>query len=175
MLVLPTEAIRVTFFDARVSGESMTDLLSTTISLVTRENTFLELRDIRSINRLLKQLSESFVEMNEKAMRSYLHRTSAFVYVARPEVRGDVIGILTLNIFDTLTGRQSAIDDVVVDKNYRGLGIGKRLMTTAIKHAREADCKKIVLSSAEHRTAARGLYEKLGFERKDKYFELLLK
>lgn len=153
----------------------MTDLLSTTISLITKQDTIVEWRDIWSINRLLTQLSKSFVCMSGTTLRSYLQRTSAFVYVARPEICGDIIGILTLNIFETLTGRQGAIDDVVVDTNYRGLGIGERLMLRAIEHAREADCHKIVLSSAAHRNAGRSLYEKLGFERKDTYFELHLK
>jgi GNAT superfamily N-acetyltransferase len=88
------------------------------------------------------------------------------VYVA---LAGDVIiGAFSLLIMDNLAhgGAPSGIvEDVVVHRNWRGLGVGKQMMRFAMEQCRKANCYKLSLSSNLQRTAAHQFYEALGFQR----------
>jgi phosphinothricin acetyltransferase len=59
------------------------------------------------------------------------------------------------------------VEDVVVDKNYRGQGLGRKLMLELLKIAKKQKLKIVDLSSKLDRIEARKLYESLGFELRD--------
>ena len=75
-----------------------------------------------------------------------------------------VIGVATLHIIKKLTRILGLIEDVAVNKNYRGLGIGKKLVKELIKIGNEKNCDKIVLSSSEKNSK---FYEKSGFQKNE--------
>jgi ribosomal protein S18 acetylase RimI-like enzyme len=56
---------------------------------------------------------------------------------------------------------------LIVDTNYRKLGIGKRLIVTMKKYFVEKNCKTMRLKVMSDNTEAVRVYEKLGFEPKD--------
>lgn len=78
-----------------------------------------------------------------------------------------VVGMLTLVVFPIPTGIRAWIEDVVVDDNSRGLGIGIALTNEAIRIGHEQGARSIDLTSRPARVAANRLYEKLGFELRD--------
>lgn len=55
------------------------------------------------------------------------------------------------------------IEDVFVEENYRGQGIGSRLVEEMIKEARKRNCYKIILTSRHSKPKVHKLYEKAGF------------
>lgn len=80
---------------------------------------------------------------------------------------GRIIGCATLCVFDSPTGRKASVEDVVVSSQYRGLGLGKKLMEHVIEYARkELKNVDIHLTSRPHRVAANELYKQLGFQQK---------
>jgi GNAT superfamily N-acetyltransferase len=88
------------------------------------------------------------------------------IYLA--EINGDIVGTFTLLIFDNLGhgGAPSAIvENVVVSPEYRGRGIGKRMMDFAMQRARDAGCYKLALSTNVKREEAHRFYESLGYKR----------
>lgn len=81
---------------------------------------------------------------------------------------GRVLGSYALLVMHNLAhmGTPSAIaEDVVVDQNHRGQGIGRQMMEHARSLAREAGAYKLALSSNQKRTRAHAFYDSLGFER----------
>jgi len=79
-----------------------------------------------------------------------------------------IIGCATLCVFESPTGRNASIEDVVVSSQYRGQGLGKMLMEHVIEYAKtELKNVDIHLTSRPHRLAANELYKKLGFQQKE--------
>ncbi|WP_099190798.1 GNAT family N-acetyltransferase [Tepidibacter mesophilus] len=73
-------------------------------------------------------------------------------------------------IIGTVALKSSSSDTVeilklAVDKNFKGLGLGSKLMEKAIKESYELGYKNIVLYTNSKLKAAIGLYEKLGFKK----------
>jgi len=98
--------------------------------------------------------------------RAIFRRMAAYpdyrVYLA--ELDGEPVGTFALLVMDNLghLGAPSAIlEDVVVDVDCRGLGIGQQMMDFATGLCRRKGCYKFFFSS----TAAHRFYENLGFRR----------
>ena len=70
---------------------------------------------------------------------------------------------MTLVLFRIPTGVRAWIEDVVVDTEARGMGIGQALNEYAIQIAEQAGAKTIDLTSRPSREAANRLYQRLGF------------
>ena len=75
-----------------------------------------------------------------------------------------IIGIASIYFVDKMTGTQCFVEDVVVDNNYRGKGLGRKLTEHLIATARERKAKCIDLTSKPERVAANALYQSLGFK-----------
>lgn len=63
--------------------------------------------------------------------------------------------------------------NIAVDLDWRGLGLGKKLMSVVINEAHRKILKQIFLEVRSGNQAARGLYQKLGFKElpiKKKYY-----
>ena len=79
---------------------------------------------------------------------------------------GKIVASCFICIIPNLTRNGKSIgfiENVITDKEYRGKGIGKRIMENAIKYAKEQNCYKVLLQSGNKRKNAHGFYESLGF------------
>ncbi len=83
-----------------------------------------------------------------------------FVWVENDRVVGNV----TLQRLDSY-GSRWQIANVAVSKDYRGRGIGRALMTTAVERIKERQGSWAVLQVRTDNDIARGLYERLDFQR----------
>ena len=88
------------------------------------------------------------------------------VYMA--EGTTGLYGAFSLLIMDNL-GHGGApagiVENVIVAPEYRGRGVGKRMMEYAMERCREAGCYKLTLSSNMNRLGAHRFYESLGFQK----------
>lgn len=64
-------------------------------------------------------------------------------------------------------GEIGKIEEVVIDENYRGQGLGKKLLQKLLEIAKEKKLKKVQLTSSPRREAARSMYQAAGFQIKD--------
>jgi ribosomal protein S18 acetylase RimI-like enzyme len=129
------------------------------------------LRDIPSILRLygsdgLKDKEILSVEEATQIFNKCLKYPNYSIYVATIDEK--VVGTFELLIMDNLAHHGSPsgiVEDVVVDINYRSLGIGKKMMEFAMEICKQFGCYKLSLSSNLKREAAHRFYENLGFKK----------
>ena len=76
----------------------------------------------------------------------------------------EILGTATLSVFRIPSGLRCRIEDVVVDQNARGRGVGAALTRKALLLAREMGAPGVDLTSNPQRKAANRLYQRLGFE-----------
>jgi len=117
---------------------------------------------LEAINKMLPQLSDSASTLSESALKELLSSPGTKLFVVAEGNK--YYGMLVLASYMTLTGIKTWIEDVVVDKNSRGKGIGRSLTLHALDAAKELGAKALNLTSRPSRVAANELYKKLGFE-----------
>jgi phosphinothricin acetyltransferase len=120
----------------------------------------LENADFRQVIEIWKK---SFNNNFDKEINStYLTDPSSITLVSVDS--NTVTGVASLHIIKKLTRTLGLIEDVAVNENYRGKGIGKKLVEKLIGIASEKSCDKTVLSSSEKNSE---FYEKIGFEKNE--------
>lgn len=77
------------------------------------------------------------------------------------------VGMLTIGIYNSPSGKKGWIEDVAVDQASRGQGIGEKLVSFAIRFARQHQVDLLNLTSSPVRVAANNLYKKAGFVSKE--------
>lgn len=110
---------------------------------------------------LLKQLTNKEVQFNYDDFNSIVNLKNSILIGAFDD--DNLVGILTLTIVQIPTGNHGRIEDVVVDKNFRGKGIGEKLSLEAIRIGKELKLNKLFLTSNPQRIEANKLYQKIGF------------
>jgi len=118
---------------------------------------------VDQLNVLVPQLKSSWDPITTAGLASVIESPTQ-VYVARRE--NVIVGLALLVPHRHLPGLRYHIEDVVVDKPFRRLGIARRLLTTAMDNA-PADVISFDLRSHRIRQAAHSLYVDLGFETSD--------
>ena len=75
-----------------------------------------------------------------------------------------IIGVASIHIIYKLSRTLGLIEDVAVEKDHRGKGIGKSLVEKLIEIGKQKNCDKIVLNTSEKNSK---FYEKIGFEKNE--------
>jgi len=112
--------------------------------------------------RLIPQLSRSSPPPSADELAEIIAHPGSTLFVAKLD--DQIVGTLTLVVFRIPTGLRAWIEDVVVDEEVGGRGIGKALTRAAIEHAAELGARTVDLTSRPSREAANGMYKGLGFE-----------
>ena len=115
--------------------------------------------------RLLPQLSSSAPPLEEATLAGVVTHEACHFLVAEED--GRLLGSLTLVVFPIPTGIRAWIEDVVVDADARGKGVGATLNTFALEVAESLGARSVDLTSRPSREAANRLYQRLGFVQRD--------
>ena len=117
---------------------------------------------LAAINRLLPQLSGSVRPISLERLGELADSGATRIYLAK---EGSVVlGMLSLVVFSIPTGTKAWVEDVVVDGQARGKGVGKSLVRHALEEASRLKAKAVDLTSRPSREVANLLYQSLGFE-----------
>jgi ribosomal protein S18 acetylase RimI-like enzyme len=117
---------------------------------------------VEAFDRLIPQLSSSSPPPTRDHLGALVDHEDTVLFVAR--VDGRILGSLTLAFYRIPTGTKAWIEDVVVDADARGHGIGELLSRAALAEARARGAKDVSLTSRPSREAANRLYRRIGFE-----------
>ena len=118
---------------------------------------------VAAMARLIPQLSSSSPPPDAAALRAIVDADACHLLLARDD-DGTVLGSMTLVVFAIPTGVRAWIEDVVVDADARGRGVGEALNRQALELARSLGAKTVDLTSRPSREAANRLYQRMGFE-----------
>lgn len=118
---------------------------------------------VEALARLIPQLSSSNPPPGAEALHAIVSSEASTMLIARDD-DGRIRGSMTLAMFRIPTGLRAWIEDVVVDEDARGLGIGQLMNQRALEIARQAGATTVDLTSRPSREAANRLYLRMGFE-----------
>ena len=126
----------------------------------------LKIEDVEDLLELYKKLTpfENSLEKSIEIYKEMLQEEQYLIVVAKEDdkVIGSVLGVCCKSI--AAGGKPFlVIEDVIVDNKVRGKGIGKKLMKTLDKFAKEKHCLYTILVSSAYRKEAHKFYESLGF------------
>ena len=123
---------------------------------------------VAAFERLIPQLSSSNPAPTETELAAICESEASVLLVAVDRDADDrILGSLTLAWFRIPTGVRAWIEDVVVDEEARGHGVGELLNRAALDRARELGAKTVELTSRPSREAANRLYQRIGFVARD--------
>ena len=114
---------------------------------------------------LIPQLSKSNPPPSRDDLNAIISSEASVLFIAR--VNGKIAGALTLATFRIPTGVRAWIEDVVVDADARGHGVGEALNMAAIAEARSRGAITVELTSRPSREAANRLYQRIGFVQRE--------
>jgi ribosomal protein S18 acetylase RimI-like enzyme len=129
--------------------------------------------DFEHIFELLRQLwpdrplaADSLRVVYERALAS---DWQAYVCATAGEM---VVGFASLSVKNNLwqEGFLGHVDELVVDEEYRGRGVGTQLLGHLIALAKQRGCRRIELDSALNRQAAHRFYQRQGFDKRGYVF-----
>ena len=117
------------------------------------------------IHEVIKIHSESFQDKNEKDIIKYSKSSRKIFYVAKSHegVVGYCIYYLKPVISSSGFKKQAVICSIATDRNFRGKGVGKKLLKESIKEMRLNKISSIILYVSKNNVPAIRLYEKMGF------------
>ena len=113
---------------------------------------------------LMRALSTRCVFSKEQ-LKAVIDDDNSVLFVASDG--GKIVGCATLCVFHSPTGTKASVEDVVVDEENQGRGIGRALMECVLNRARSLAPIELHLTSKPARVAANALYQTLGFVRKE--------
>ena len=82
-------------------------------------------------------------------------------------LQNEIVGVLQLTLIPNLTyqgGRRAQIEGVRVAKQFRNMGIGKRLIKWAIMRAKQEKCRLLQLTTDKSRAATISFYKANAFQ-----------
>ena len=118
-----------------------------------------------SIRALIEQLTGRESTFSEDDLHNVLQDSASRLFVMRH--KESIVGMLSLGIYTCPTSRKVWVEDVVINNELRGKGLGKELIDYAINYVKKnlAPCS-LMLTSRPSRVAANELYRKSGFEQR---------
>lgn len=122
--------------------------------------------DYRQIEALVGVLSSS-CRAESEIIDELLSQEGTHLFVAR-DSDGKIVGMTTLCCFTIPTGRHATIEDVSVLPEFRGQGMGRKLVQYALDYLASTGCHyRVGLTSRPSRIAANALYRSMGFMQKE--------
>lgn len=121
---------------------------------------------VSAFARLIPQLSSSSPPPTATDLGEMISGDATHLLIARDD-SDRIVGSLTLVLFRIPTGVRAWIEDVVVDTEARGAGVGAALSRFALDLAEEHGAKSVDLTSRPSREDANRLYRRLGFVARD--------
>jgi ribosomal protein S18 acetylase RimI-like enzyme len=132
------------------------------------------IKEINTLSPAIQKAIQHFIDLlvttpytaSQETLMKLVASENSHLFLAYDDSE-NIIGMLTVGIYYSSTGKKAWIEDVVVNNTYRGQGIGEKLVQHAINFAKTKDVNLLMLTSHPSRIAANKLYPKVGFNRRE--------
>ena len=135
--------------------------------------------DLLTIRKLTLELIEAMgntegidIKLIAENCQNLLSEANSHILVA--EIGGVVVGFVNFTTRKTILhrGLSGLIDEIIIAKNYRGKGLGKQLLSSAIEKSRQLGCCEVEVSTEKTNIKAREFYRQCGFKERGVLFEI---
>jgi ribosomal protein S18 acetylase RimI-like enzyme len=111
----------------------------------------------------------SDLELAENYLKERLENNEAHIFIAYSKEAKQLLGFTLLypKFSSVSTKKNWHIGDLYVEQEHRKLGIGNKLLQTAIGFAKEENAVFVSLNTALDNYTAQNLYESFGFEKRE--------
>lgn len=126
--------------------------------------------DLKEINFLIPQTASKPHLFSMGELKRLINQGNhCHLAVARIKADGGwkIVGMAAVIMTNAPTGRIAVIEDVIVDRFFRGRGLGKALIKKLISVAKKARAKHIGLRADPNAKIANAMYKNLGFFKND--------
>ena len=122
---------------------------------------------VEALGRLIPQLNPTLPLPGHERMDRLLRDPAVTLVVARDG--GRIVGTATVIVYTTPFWIKARLDEVVVDRDARGKGVGEAIVRHCLELGRRKGAQVAELQSGrgEVRAAAHRLYERIGFHVRD--------
>ena len=136
--------------------------------------------DTDSIKKLTQQLVEGLGQKFEAkrfdwgiSRRLYDPLQRHGIMIAKDEENDKIIGMIIAELrIDPFGTSEGYIKQVFLSENYRGKGVGKKLLTAALEHLKKIKVEKVKVNLKEQAGDAAKVYEKMNFKKVYEVLEL---
>lgn len=134
----------------------------------------MEIREINASSPKIHTAVQHFIDLlvstpytiSSETLEALIQSENSHLFLAFDEAE-NILGMLTVGIYYSPTGKKAWIEDVVVDDIARRQGLGEKLVQHAIAFVKSKDVSLLMLTSNPAREAANRLYPRVGFSRKE--------
>lgn len=87
-------------------------------------------------------------------------------HILLAETNGQIVGLISFTTRQTLLhpAPSGLIDELIVSRQHRRKGLGRRLVTEAVEYCRKLGCVEVEVSTEKENRTARAFYRRCGFE-----------
>lgn len=125
-----------------------------------------------SIIHLLKQFKNDNLNISQDQFKNFISQLDKHYNIFVIEEHQRIISCGTILIETKLLhnlGKVGHIEDVITDFQFRGQGLGKKIIESLVNYGRQQGCYKIILNCTNNNIL---FYEKCGFTRKENQMSL---
>jgi len=135
--------------------------------------------DLLIIGKLTLELIEAMgdtegidIKLIAENCRSLLSEANSYILVA--EIGGVVVGFVNFTTRKTILHRSLSglVEELIIAKSYRGKGIGRQLLSSAIEKSRQLGCCEVEVSTEKINIKAKEFYGQCGFMERGILFEI---
>jgi ribosomal protein S18 acetylase RimI-like enzyme len=132
------------------------------------------IKEIKTFSPAIQKVIQHFIDLlvttpytaSQETLMALVVSENSHLFLACDESE-NIMGMLTVGIYYSPTGKKAWIEDVVVNDTYRGQGIGEKLVRHAVDFAKTKDVNLLMLTSHPSRIAANKLYPRVGFNKRE--------
>lgn len=130
--------------------------------ILTKEN-YIDGLESQAID-LFKQLSNR----SQISLKELIFNNSYNNYIISCYIQNNkLFGMASMCLYKTISGHKGWVEDVVVDTNMRGMGIGNKLISELLEESERLNLTDVLLFTESEKESAISLYKKFGFTKRD--------